>query len=164
MRLPGSKSFILLNILFLIFSSSILSQTKGDFSSRPFPVVYGKKTDGFPNKIKLEGTIVDASPAPFYCGTLAVAGTLKIKLSQKLKGYRDEFLYAVVLCFAVEKKEDLIDQKIAVEAVKLEKYPYKFGVSVTNNIDSKGIPFYQLQGIEGVGGLLKSLKANQNKQ
>lgn len=142
-------------------------QKKSEFSVFNFtgngkPIVYAKENDEIPNKIKAKGEIVDASVSGIYCGTIATGGTLKIKLSEKVKNYSDDYLYLVVLCLAGKENENLVGKNIEVEVKKLTKFPYKFGVLMSNSIDSNGTPFY-LSTVGGVGGLLKQLETKTNK-
>jgi hypothetical protein len=107
------------------------------------PVIYGKKGDNLPKKIKVRGTIEEVSFVPFYCGTICFSGTAKIKLLNKIKGYKPEYAYVVILCF-IGKEADYINKIIEVEATKLrEGKTYGCG-SIVNSIDSKGVAFYGL--------------------
>lgn len=106
-------------------------------------IVYGKEDDGFPNEVKAKGTIVKANTSGRLCGTFANAGTLKIKLDEKNEGYKDDYLYVIVLClFSTKDGEEFLNKRIEVSAKKLIKYPYTFDVMLSNNLDTKGIPFY----------------------
>jgi hypothetical protein len=136
----------------------------GSFASTPYPVVFGKPDDGFPNRIHIQGTVVEASPEAFYCGAVATGGTLKIRLDTAIEGYPDAFVYLFVLCYAVEKKETLVNQRVVVDANKLVGNPYGFGVSVSNQSDSKGTPFYYLKDFDGNGGLLPKIRAEREKK
>ncbi len=126
------------------------------------PIVYAKENDELPNKIKAKGEIVDATVSGTYCGTIATGGTLKIKLNEKIENYSDDYLYVVVLCLAGEENENLVGKNIEIEVKKLTKFPYNFGVLLSNGIDSDGNPFY-LSTVEGVGGLLKQIDKKSKK-
>jgi hypothetical protein len=128
-----------------------------DFSGQVKPVPYAKVDDGLPKQIRARGKIVDASPAGFYCGTLATAGTLKIELADSVEGYNDKNVYVVILCFAVEERSKLIGKRVELIVKKMTKFPYSFGVLLANSIDSNGTPFY-LSTVEGVGGILKRIE------
>lgn len=112
-----------------------------EFSHFELPIVYAKEDDGLPKKINTFGVVVEASSA-LDCGGVATAGTLKIKLDEKVKGLSDNYLYLVVLCFSSDEREKLLNKKVKIEATKLKKYPYKFAVLLMNSIDSHGTPFY----------------------
>lgn len=120
------------------------------------PIVFAKETDGLPNSIKAKGRIIDANVSGTYCGVTATSGTLKIKLSEQIENYSNEYLYVVVLCLAGKENDDLVGKDIEIEVKKLTKHPFNFGVLTSNSIDSNGIPFY-LSKVDGVGGLLKNL-------
>jgi hypothetical protein len=126
-------------------------------------VVYAKETDNLPNKINAKGIIVDASVSGKYCGTTATGGTLKIKLSKKLKNYKDDYLYVIALCLAGEENENLVGKVIEIEVKKMTKFPYSFGVLLSNGIDSNGTPFY-LSTVDGVGGILEKLQNKTSKK
>lgn len=106
-------------------------------------IVYGKEGDGLPNEVKAKGTIVEAYTSGKLCGTFANAGTLKIKLDEKIKGYKDDYLYVIVLClFSPKGNEQFINKQIEISAKKLIKYPYSYDVLLSNNFHTKGVPFY----------------------
>lgn len=127
------------------------------------PIVYAKDNDELPNKVRAKGEIVDASVSGTYCGTIATGGTLKIKLGEKIKNYNSDYLYVVVLCLAGQENENLVGKSIEIEVKKMTEFPYKFGVWLSNGIDSNGSPFY-LSTVGGVGGLLKQIEKNSKKQ
>lgn len=126
-------------------------------------VVYAKEGDGLPNVVVAKGKIIDANVSGKYCGPIATAGTLKIELEQKIEQYADPFLYVVVLCLAGKENENLVGKNIEIEARKMTEFPYSFGVSLSNSLDSKGAPFY-LSTVDGVGGLMKKLKTVSDKK
>ncbi len=163
------SSFSMVLMAILIFGYYVSAQdtekqtnNKPDFASFDKPLIYATENDNLPKEIRAKGIIVDASPAGFYCGVFATAGTLKIKLSEKIENYNEDYLYVVILCFAVEEREKLLNKEIEITAKKMTKFPYKFGVLLSNSIDSKGTPFY-LSTVDGVGGLLKKLDNESEK-
>ena len=72
------------------------------------PVVYGKKHDGVPERMRVRGIIEEVSFVPFHCGVMCFSGTAKVRLLKKTKGYEPEYAYIVVLCFLGEEKEWLL--------------------------------------------------------
>ena len=157
-------------LIIIIFAGFVFSQTKAneksgdDFQNPPFPIVYGNANDGYPQKIKVSGVIVGASSAPAACGVFATAGTLKINLTKKVEGYNSDYLYAFVPCFMDDEKK-LLNKNIEVDAVKLDEQFFARFDLLSNDFDSKNVPFYKLAGINGGIGVLKSLKAiNKNKK
>lgn len=127
-----------------------------DLGDRKNKIVYASENDGLPEKFTAKGTIVQSSVSGTYCGTVATGGTLKIKLEGKVAGYPNENLFVVVLCLAGEENEKLNGKSIELEVEKMTKFPYSFGVLLSNSIDSNNQPFYKST-VEGVGGLLKKL-------
>ena len=113
-----------------------------------------------PETIKAKGTILEASPAGALCGNLARGGTLKIRLDERVKGYDNDYLYVVVLCFAAEDSGNFLNKSVDLDVKKMTKYPYSFHVLLSNSIDSHGAPFF-LASSDGVGGLLKKIESRQ---
>src|SRR5690242_9590459 len=106
-----NHSFGILLLLFLLLPSNpIFPQDrhpinwKENKSSRlsdssPISFAYGRKGDGFPDDLNIRGTITELTFAQAYCGGIAFAGTLKIKLLNKIEGYPPENVFVVVTCF-----------------------------------------------------------------
>src|SRR5688572_918505 len=95
---------ILLLLVSLALSQSFAqSNSQGGSDSSPCPVIYGRKDDGFPETLKLRGTIEEVSMTDSYCGVIAWAGTLKIKLENKIESYNPEYVYVLVPCFMDER-------------------------------------------------------------
>jgi hypothetical protein len=122
-------------------------------------IIYAKESDGLPKEINAKGTIIDASVAGTYCGVTATAGTLKIKLDEKVENYDNDYLYVIVLCLAGKENENLLGQHIEIKVKKMTEFPYTYGVRLAS-IDSNGTPFY-LSTVEGVGGLLEQLEKSK---
>lgn len=166
-----TKFLIVLTFIFLLGINNFTQSEKQNkpeisifnLTENRKPIVYAKENDGLPNKIKAKGEIVEASVSGIYCGTVATGGTLKIRLAERIKNYNNDFLYVVVLCLAGAENENLVGQNIEFEVKKITEFPYKFGVLLSNGIDSNGSPFY-LSTVEGVGGLLKQIKEKSKKQ
>jgi hypothetical protein len=156
-------------IVILLFCVDNFSQSKKQ--DKPYfavgifgkdKIVYAKENDGLPKEILAKGTIVDASVAGTYCGTIATGGTLKIKLNEKVNGYDHEFLYVIVLCLAGRENEDIVGKQIELKLKKMTKFPYKYTVRLAS-LDSKGVPFY-LSTIDGVGGLIEKLDSKSSEK
>lgn len=148
-------SFSFTNITFAQDSKENLKKRKPDFLfftlfnksaaiNAKKLIVYGKDGDGFPDKIKVTGTIVGANAAQKVCGfTGGNAGTLKIKLDEQVKDYENEYLYVIVSClFSRKGNEEFLNKKIEISAKKMVKYPYQSSVFLVNDFDTKGVPFY----------------------
>jgi hypothetical protein len=162
--------FVLIGILLLGVNSFGQSEKKDkpefsvyNLAGNGKKIVYANKKDGLPKAIKARGEIVAASVSGVYCGTIATGGTVKIKLSEKIKDYNHDYLYVVVLCLAGKENENLVGENIEIEVTKLAKFPYSFGVWLSNGIDSNGTPFY-LSTVEGIGGLIEQLKSKSSKK
>lgn len=109
-----------------------------------FPIVYGSKGDGLPQKLTARGTITRISYAPPHCGELIFAATLEIKLDGKLRGYPHRFIYLVVPClYQPAGAEKFLDRHIEIAAMKQNKEGQACLVDIkTGNINSGGLPFY----------------------
>ena len=106
----------------------------------------------------VHGTIADLTFADAACGIVAWGGTLRIKLTQSIPGYRYDDVFVMVPCFPDFEKYGndrlkYIDKSVALDVAKL--YPeYKYGLFadikkvpcpfeiITNKLDSKKVPFY----------------------
>jgi hypothetical protein len=107
------------------------------------PVIYGRKNDNLPKRMKVRGVIEEVSFVPFACGVICWSGTAKIKLLNKIKGYKPEYVYITVLCF-MGKEEDFLNKIVEVKVSKLEKGKMPSCEGTVNSIDSNGIAFYRL--------------------
>src|SRR3954454_3067474 len=75
-------------------ASALQGDTK---NAQEFPVIYGKKNDGFPDKVSTLGMIAKVSFAP-DCGLVHGGGVLQIKLARSAPGYDPEHIYVVAPC------------------------------------------------------------------
>lgn len=116
------------------------------------PVVYGKKNDGFPSKIKVRGVVEDQTSVPFACGIWCGSGTIKVRLLEERKGYPQKYIYASVMCLY---SEDFVGKTVEFKAEKIMKAPEEGCYGIRNRIDSKGVPFYRV-----ISALLKKFRAN----
>lgn len=107
------------------------------------PVIYGSKNDNLPGKIKARGVIEEVSFVPFACGVICWSGTAKIKLLDKIKGYKPAYLYITVFCFT-GKEEDFLNKPVKIKASKLKKERTPGCEGIVNSIDSHGTAFYRL--------------------
>lgn len=114
------------------------------------PVVYGKKNDGFPRKIKVRDVVEDQTSVPFACGIWCGSGTIKVRLLKERKGYPQKYIYASVMCLY---SEDLVGKTVEFKAEKIMKAPEEC-YGIMNRIDSKGVPFYRV-----TSALLKKFRA-----
>ena len=112
-------------------------------SSRP--VVYGKKNDGLPRRMRVREVIEEVSFVPFACGVMCWSGTAKVKLLEKAKGYAPEYAYIAILCF-LGKQEDYLGKLVDVRVSKLREGKVYGCGSVVNSIGSGGVAFYGVDG------------------
>lgn len=118
-------------------------------ASSPIHVVFGRKSDGLPETLKVRGIISEISFSR-ACGVVWWSGTLKIKLIDKIQGYPYDDVFVVVNCLEDSQNEKRYLNKIVeMEVSKLYPRYRKFrGVDtfyfelIDNTIDSKGVPFY----------------------
>lgn len=113
------------------------------FSGFEFPVVYGNRGDGYPDELLVEGTIVQASTNSGRCGGLAYAGTMKVRLNNKIEGYNSDFVYILVTCFFDNNEgAKYIGQCVKLRVKKLYEDDYQYSAILSNANDSDGVPFY----------------------
>ena len=98
------------------------------------------------------------------CGIIAWAGTLKIKLENKIDGYNPEYVYVLVPCFMDERGQrkylkKCVDVTVTKQYAKGKPCYYDL---VANDIDSKGVPFYCLQEW-GEGKLIEKIECGAKK-
>ena len=166
------KYFVLLIFISIVFANSIFAQDKTlqisdcstsqirvgfDNSKCVKPIIWGKKEDGFPDKIKIKGIVTKVTLVQISCGVLCHFGTAEIKLLTKPKGYKYDFIYVTVLCFS-GKKEEYLNRIIEQEVLKTNENHFKkyYCGGVYNFIDSNGTPFYDLLGDKNrINGRLK---------
>jgi hypothetical protein len=109
-------------------------------------LIYGKENDGFPDKIKTKGTIVDIDLPQVVCGHRGgVAGTVKVWIDEKVEGYDHEYIYLIVSCLSSNSKDKFLNKQIEFEAEKLTKFPYQSSYSLVNSFNSGGVPFYLMK-------------------
>jgi len=133
----------------LVLLQQSQAQEQSNTLPKGVPIVYGKKDDRLPKKLKVRGILVEASPAWIYCGVLATAGTIKVQLTDNIEGYPHKNVYLVLPCFADDKAEaeaKYLNRALSVVAHKLYApgKPCYFEV-VLNRINSQAIPFYCLK-------------------
>ena len=164
--------------LLVVVGQSILSDDPVVLASQvsvPVPIVFAKKGDGLPEKMKLQGTIVDLTFDQAGCGIIAWSGTLQVKLTEPIAGYPYDDVFLVLPCFPdFEKfkadKALYVNRRVSLEVSKF--YPeYRFGLIkdmksvpcayelITNKLDSKKTPFYCTQ-----ENISESIEAVENKQ
>jgi hypothetical protein len=142
-----TKSFFNLSVsmlLALLIIAPCLAQQATQSDLQSFPIVYGVKTNGLPEKLTARGTISQVNYAPPRCGELIFAATFEIKLDRKLSGYDHPFLYLVVPClYQPEGAEKFLGQRVEITATKQyeKRQPCFFDIE-SNPINSKGVPFY----------------------
>ena len=153
-----TKTFLVLSLSFLtLFSNSTMlaqrskrddtqkNRSSASSDSSPIPLVHGRKNDGLPDNLRVRGTITGLSFARAYCGDIAWAGTLKIKLFNRIDGYPREDVFVVVTCFLDPGNENkYLNKVVSLDLAKLygkKDGPCYFDIA-TNTIDSKGAAFY----------------------
>ena len=113
-------------------------------SDQEFPVIYGKKDDGFPDRVNLRGAIVKVSFAD-SCGFWRSGGVLQIKIARIPPGYNSEHLYVVAPCLmGWEGDEQYAGRVVCMSVKKMKLGEMCHADYIRNSIDSKGVPFYCL--------------------
>lgn len=145
-----------------------IENVRGSDVSGPVPVVFGKKNDGLPEKMKIRGRISEISFCR-ACGGILWSGTLKIKLLESIEGYPYEHAFVVVNCLEDSENESrYLDKIIELDVAKLypeyREYrgPDSFYIElIDNTIGSGGVPFY----ITNMGRteILKSIEGKRSK-
>jgi hypothetical protein len=129
-------------------SCSINAQQDSNGTPKSFPVIFGSKGDGLPGKLKIQGIIMEVRPHPIACGVIATAGTIKVKLTGKIKGYDYDNVFLVLPCFVGSSAETKYLNKFV--SISVDKF-YRIGKpcyyeAIANQIDSQGAPFYCFKG------------------
>jgi hypothetical protein len=141
-------------LAFVVVLPQSYAQEQSDAFPKGVPIVYGKKHDGMPLKLKMRGVISEVSPAWIYCGVLATAGTIKVQLTDNIEGYPHKSVYLVLPCFGEDKAKaeaKYLNRALNVEVQKLYApgKPCYFEVML-NQINSHGVPFYCLKDWQNV--------------
>jgi hypothetical protein len=149
------RRLLLILSFFLITTSSILSIQKVDLTgiakevSSPVPVVFGKKSDGLPEKLQVVGRITSVSFSR-ACGGVYWSGTIKMELLQMIPNYPYRNVFVVVNCLEDSQNEkEYLNKVVRIELSKLYPELRKFRDPgsfyfelIDNTIDSGGVPFY----------------------
>ena len=108
-----------------------------------FPVVFGTKNDGLPAEMKIRGVIEDVTYGGIGCGILLWHGTAKIKLLNRVRGYRHEYAYVIAPCMTNDKNS-FLNQIVEIKVSKIIKGRKKTRWYETpwNPFDSNGLAFY----------------------
>ena len=121
--------------------SALQGDTQND---QEFPIIYGKKDDGFPDRVNLQGSIAKVSFAQ-SCGFFRSGGVLQIKLARNAQSYNHEHIYVVAPCLMGWEGDEQYQGKVVCMTVKKMKPGDKCHSDyIHNRIDSKGVPFYCL--------------------
>ena len=148
----GTKMKIRQLLFFLLTGLLIISPTLSrelTFGLKEYPIVYGKDGDGYPNTLEVHGLITEVSLTSSFCGLVRHAGTLKLKLQDKVKGYRQDYVYVAVPCFYdLEGEKKFLNKSICISVTKMDGVGMDgkacYTDQVINRINSRGIPFYCL--------------------
>ena len=92
--------------------SALQGETKNE---QVFPVVYGKKHDGFPDRVNLRGAITKVSFSQ-SCGLVHAAGVLQIKVARTAPPYSGENIYVVAPCLRSGREERYLGKVVCVFA------------------------------------------------
>jgi len=113
-------------------------------NDQEFPVIYGKKDDGFPDRLSTRGIITKMSFTG-ECGFSRGAGVLQIKLTRTTPGYNGEYIYVAAPCLlGWEGDERYPGKEVCMTVKKMKQGDTCHADYIRNTIDSKGVPFYCL--------------------
>lgn len=108
------------------------------------PITYGKKDDGFPDRLTTRG-IISKMSFTRDCGFSRGAGVLQIKLARSTLGYNREYIYVAAACLlGWEGSEQYPGKEVCVSVTKMLPGDKCYADYLYNTIDSKGVPFYCL--------------------
>ena len=144
---------------FLILAACVLAFSQGRTTSNSAdkPIVLGTEADGYPTEIQIKGVIVDLDFSEVKCGDILTAGTVKIRLTNKVENYRSKYVYLVVVCAQNVSGENYVGKSIEIKGSKFMKNQSPEIASFSNRFDSTGVPFYVSEG-GGLGGLKRFLR------
>jgi hypothetical protein len=94
-----------------------------------------------PDTMKVTAVIVGYSP--YICGFLCQGGSLKLKLSKKIKGYPYEYIYVATGCSDFSGK---CTTEICFTAIAIMEGDSRCTIeTVRNRFDMEKIPFYEMK-------------------
>ena len=134
---------ILCLLLIIILSQELKAQSTNFDSTlhNTLPVIRHQKNSSLPEKIHVVGNL-DDFPVRGMCGFFCIGGTVKVKLKERIPGYRNNYVYLVTVCISDKATKGT---EINVTASKLKaKEKECYYNSIMNVFDSNGIPFYKL--------------------
>src|SRR5882724_3740763 len=100
------KLFIyIISILLFTLNSTAQNYSQHNKEKKPFPIVRHNSDSGLPDTINIVGILAE-QPVMGYCGVICAGGTIKIKLTNKIPGYNNEFVYLVTACLATGVKKN----------------------------------------------------------
>ncbi len=147
------KKVLLLSLIVLTSASfsdtsSLSTQTDKISSIRdtkkswPVRIYFAKEKDSLPESFRVTGKVVAESKRAPDCGGDAYGGTLKIRPSEKIEGYKPEFVYVIIFCLS-GSNEGFLGQTISLDLTKAyeDEHPCHCDL-IENEFDSEGIPFY----------------------
>jgi hypothetical protein len=125
----------------IIKPADTLGLSMADSTFRFFPLIRDA-TGKFPKQLFVTGKIVDISTGT-SCGVVCGCGTIKVKLSNTLKGYSASYVFIAIPCFSVNSKDFLNKTiKIQTDLLRIDNKDCFWNELPVNYIDSKGVPFY----------------------
>ena len=86
------------------FGEDSITQRASEVSA-PVPIVFGRKRDRQPERMRVEGRIKDVSFSR-ACGGVYWSGTIEIELLKKIRGYPYRKVYVVVNCLEDEQNRE----------------------------------------------------------
>ena len=140
------------------------SGVQGNAATQEFPVIYGKKDDGFPDNVNLRGEIGKVSFSQ-SCGFVRGGGVLQIKVARSTPGYDREHIYVVAPCLlGYEGYEQYPGTEVCMTVKKMKQGEMCHADYIHNTIDSKGVPFYCLSWQSAkIKEFLKQVKCKTNE-
>ena len=113
-------------------------------NGQKFPVIYGKKDDGFPDRLTARGVIEKVSFSR-DCGLVHGGGVLQIKVAGTTPDYNSEHIYVVAPCLmGPEADEQYVGKVVCMSVKKMKSGDMCHSDYIHNTMDSKGVPFYCL--------------------
>lgn len=137
------QRLVIICLFFLYFNNEIIAQDNPSIKSQTLtvPVTRHSKNSPLPDLIRVIG-IIDAEPSLGMCGIFCFGGVIKVKLTQKIEGYKEDYIFLVTACLRSEvRKNDHINVQASKLKFNEEECYYQ---NIMNPFNSNGVPFYKL--------------------
>lgn len=133
------KTLYKCSLAFSLFSSTQAFCQQPTQVSKSIPVVWHGPASTLPDTIAITGKIVAVSFG--YCGYICLGGTVRIRLTQPIPGYKFPYAFVVTACLSEPDTSRIVSMKASKLRQQEKECYYR---NITNSINSQAVPFYKL--------------------